>query len=227
LSIDAEKSENFAQALDPLDTDTLLSHEISLTEGRIIHIEQMQFKLRQFSITIWTLLITVGLGSIKAVEPDWKIIALSYFIVLSFFYIDTWYACLAQRFRIRRIEISNFLSSDRSYKKNESFNLFDLTASGFRKKNPIASYRTYFFTKATRPVRLTFYLSQLLISTVALWELSNQKEFPFYGYSLFSVPVLLVATCFLLRELKRRAICALAIGSIDFTDKQEDVFEVR
>ena len=143
---------------------------------------------------------------------------------------DTWYACLAQRFRLRRIEISDYLTQVESGKPilRKPY-LYDMTAANFRKRNAIARYRQSFTTKSTRVVRLTFFTPQIIVSSAILINSYLKATMsPFYLMFIL-VPILLLAGMYVVREINRRK--AVKSGTnihySDFKGHQEDVFDIQ
>ena len=147
----------------------ILKQEIGLLEGRIIHLEGLQYRLRQFSILLWSMILTVGFGVTKLLaDADARLIAASLGVPLVFGFLDAWYARAAQRFRTRRVEIAEYFNSTDDKPIVYPITLLDMMASQRRKEDPRARYRENLLTKLTRTVRVTFYGFQLFGSAVLL-----------------------------------------------------------
>lgn len=146
----------------------ILKQELDLLEGRIIHLEGLQYRLRQFSIVLWSLTLTVGFGVTKLAEADIRLIAASLGVPLVFGFLDAWYARAAQRFRTRRMDIAQHFNSTYDEASRPTLHLLDMMASQRRKDDPRARYRESLLTKLTRTVRVTFFGFQLSGSAALL-----------------------------------------------------------
>ena len=151
----------------------ILKHESQLLEARISHLESLQFRLRQFSIVLWSLALTVGFGVTKLAEAEVRLVAASLTIPLVFGFLDAWYARAAQRFRTRRLEIAEVLNGtgrgrDSSPCPGTQFLFLDMMASRRREADPRARYREKLLTKLTRTVRMTFYSFQMCATALLL-----------------------------------------------------------
>lgn len=153
----------------------LLKVELGLLDQRVIHLEGLQYRLRQFAIILWTLILSVGFGVTKLTEVDVRLIAAGGLVPLLFLYIDAWYARSAQRFRARRHEIAFFINEGREMpstgiKKPTTGGivLLDFTASLTRSGSPHALYKENLFVKLSRTVRVSFYGFQIVSTAVLL-----------------------------------------------------------
>jgi len=146
----------------------VLKIELGLLNSRIIHLEGLQYRLRQFSILLWSLTLTVGFGVTKLAEADARLIAASLCVPLVFGFLDAWYSRAAQRFRTRLLDIADYLNSTDDKTRGTTVNLLDIMASQRREDDPRARYRENLLTKLTRTVRMTFYGFQLVGSAALL-----------------------------------------------------------
>lgn len=139
-----------------------------MLDGRVIHLEGLQYRLRQFSIALWSLTLTVGFGVTKLAEADARLIAASLCVPLVFGFMDAWYARAAQRFRTRIVDIAEYFNSSANETDAYTLYLLDLMASQKRANDPRARYRESLLTKLTRTVRVTFFGFQLIVSSALL-----------------------------------------------------------
>jgi hypothetical protein len=182
----------------------LLKAELSLLEQRIIHHEGLQYRLRQFSVILWTLALGLGFGvASELAKADIRLVAASAIVPLLFLYLDAWYARVAQRFRTRHLAIAAFVN--RNVASDEVKNLsaddirkielLDLTAHSTRKDSASARYRENLVVKITRTVRISFYGFQI-VSTGLLLVVLGALGDHHYGYWIWGV-FLLAAVPFL------------------------------
>ncbi len=157
---------------------SLFIDEIRLLEQRILHIENIQYKLRQFSLAFWAAILGVATGAnIQEVARIILLVVITC-VPLLFLYIDAWYASNAQNLRSRRNEITyliNFdndslqrLLSNRFIKKDKCFPLLDLTGYYTVDNDPQTKYRRSIFAKLCRHHRIFFYSFQMLGSLFVL-----------------------------------------------------------
>jgi len=199
--------------------------EVELLEQRIIHLENIQYHLRQFSVALWTLALGVGLGVSDVAQRDLRLLAASGLIPLVFLYLDAWYARAAQRFRTRRLEIAEYLNGGGDGEGTASglsithLVLLDFTASKVRQTDPKARYREHIAVKATRTIRVFFYGFQLtgtVLLCTLLW-VSGQSRFVYVALAwTYFLPL---AAAFLVRGRMQK--------TLDATDSAEDLFDLQ
>ncbi len=195
----------------------IIKLELPLLEQRIVHLEGVQYHLRQFSVALWTLTLGVGLGVSEVAESDVRLISASSLIPLVFLYLDAWYARAAQRFRTRRIEIADFINGNTDGGQDVSLALLDFTASNLRQKDPKARYREHLAIKLTRTIRVFFYGFQIsgtaLLSTF-LWA-SGQLEIAYFVLAWSYVIPIVIA--FIVRRSMQKTLKA--------SNSAEDIFD--
>ena len=208
----------------------LLKTELSLLEQRIIHHEGLQYRLRQFSVILWTLALGLGFGVASELsKADMRLVAASGFIPLLFLYLDAWYARVAQRFRSRHLTIEEFVNSEFASEDGEvsaasdlcKLVLLDLTGRSTRKGNASARYRENLLVKTTRTVRISFYGFQIVSTGILLVALAtvggHHYSYWIWGIVLLAaVPLLFLANYFVwLRTYRSLSFRARADGRDD------------
>ena len=146
----------------------ILRQELSFLEARIIHLEGVQYRLRQFSILLWSMTLTVAFGVTQLAEADVRLVTASLGVPLVFGFLDAWYARAAQRFRTRRVDIAQHFNSTYDEASAPTLHLLDMMATQRRDEDPRARYRESLLTKLTRTVRVTFFGFQLFGSAALL-----------------------------------------------------------
>jgi hypothetical protein len=174
-----------ADSLSPAQLE-FLKLEIGLLEQRILHLENLQYRLRQFSMALWVATLGVGLGLTSGAVASPFLIAISGLVPTVFMYLDAWYATNAQSFRCRRNEITYFLNftpylaprtreqltdgKAASTREPDTFYVLDLVGDLTLKHSKAVAYRRSLVVKLTRTARLCFYGLQVLGSSVALGQ---------------------------------------------------------
>ena len=195
----------------------LIKLEIELLERRIVQLEDLQYRLRQFSITLWLATLGFGLG-VTTQSTNIFLLAASSLIPALFMYQDAWHASAAQFHRSRINAIIQFLNSKDSRLKERieeildtigfpiMFPIMDLTGHLTIGNDKQAIYRKSIIVKLTRTTRIVFYGFQLFGSSIvlSLYLVSNFRN-DFYYLIILSTP-LFAAVLYLIRLIKKKAI---------------------
>lgn len=195
----------------------LIKLEVELLEQRVFHLENLQYKLRQFSITIWLAVLGVGLGIISKKVPNLFLLIISGLIPILFMYLDARYARIAQNYRSRRNEITKFFNSESKTLKDRieknlkeigfptRFPILDLSGFLTVNKDSQTVYRRNILVKLTRSTRVIFYGFQLMGSSIVVSNfLFNEKNCELC-YLIVLLPPLLLSILYLLRfSLKKK-----------------------
>ncbi len=170
---------------------SLFIDEIGLIEQRILHIENIQYKLRQFSLAFWAAILGVATGAnIQEVARIILLVVITC-VPFLFLYIDAWYASNAQNLRSRRNEITYFINFDTDslerllasgfIKKDKCFPVLDLTGYYTVGNDPQTKYRRSIFAKLCRHHRIFFYsfqiIGSLFVLSYYLFIISKNKAF--------------------------------------------------
>ena len=80
--------------------------------NKLQHLENMEWRIRQFSITLWLVALGVGLGVItEGVDPDFNILIISGTIPIVFLFFDAWLYKWMSRYKARAMQIEQFISN--------------------------------------------------------------------------------------------------------------------
>jgi hypothetical protein len=149
----------------------ILKLELGFIEQRIIHLENLQYRLRQFSMALWTLTLGAGFGVTRQENRNFFLISLSGSVPILFLFLDAWYARAAQRFRSRKNRIASILNANRSSRvgvqdcsstevrtngMSRDFLLLDLTDRKTSGSDSHGLFRESIWVKMTRTARLVF-----------------------------------------------------------------------
>jgi ABC-type transport system involved in multi-copper enzyme maturation permease subunit len=192
----------------PKEDFDILKIEMGLLEQRIFHIENLQYKLRQFSITLWLATLGFALGITIKSSANYFLISVSCFIPILFMYMDAWFAGNTQELRSRRNEITLFLNFKNEFIKDNikksydslgynydelKFPLFDLTGQLTSGDDAQTRYRKHIIVKLSRTHRVVFYSFQLIGSLVVLSNfLANMNSSNLYYLLILIFPVFLI-----------------------------------
>lgn len=198
----------------------LLKFEVDILEQRILHLENLQYRLRQFSMALWITALGVGIGVTTNAGVNLLILGISGIIPMVFIILDAKYATHAQGFRSRRNEITYFLNtenyvrvSEREKKTtgNNSFlkssdiiYWFDFQGNLSLRDSKIHKYRSNLIVKLTRATRVGFYGFQMMISTIVISNYLACKEGHFSYYFILLIFPTFFGFLISLRYLKRR-----------------------
>ena len=181
----------------------IIKLEMPLQEQRIAKLEDLQYKLRQFSVTVWALLLGIGLGATESLVPRGAVLGIALLVPGIFLFLDAIYASIAQNHRTRRDRLIEHLNSQLNESDHANhFPLLDLTGKLTTPDDPQALYRKSMLVKLTRTTRLYFYGVQLVAANVALsYALAKGGGRLYY----LSVPAMFVLLCSLVaaRRIKK------------------------
>ena len=176
----------------------LLKLELQLSEQKVLHLENLQYRLRQFSLVLWIGALGLGLGfSGKDGLPIFQVI--SCFVPILFIFLDARYAMYAQNLRSRRNEITYQLNT--SGLSSKKLPIYDLTGDLTVNDDPQTIYRSSFIVKVTRDIRITFYGIQMLGSLFVIsYTFSKGDNSSLWYLSLLIIP----ATILLLMRIRNK-----------------------
>jgi hypothetical protein len=182
--------------------------ELSMLAQRIAQLENLQYRLRQFSITLWALVMTVGMGLPRVGDRKAWIFALALLIPAIFLYLDAIYAVIAQSLRTRRDRLIERLNAKpQDARVAGGIPLMDLTGRSTDWDDPQASYRRSLLVKLTRTTRLFFYGLQLVGACAALgaWLVEFSDSTAALGYSVAPGMILFLVGLVMARRMLRWA----------------------
>ena len=80
--------------------------------SKLQHLENLEWRIRQFSLTLWLVALGVGLGVIsEGVDPDFNILVISGAIPVGFLFFDAWLYKWMSRHKARAMQIEQFVSN--------------------------------------------------------------------------------------------------------------------
>lgn len=199
----------------------LIKLEIGLLQQRIAEQENLQYRLRQFSMTLWIVTLGVASGITGRGDPHLLLLTISILIPVLFMYLEARYASYAQKLRSRRNFIIiyfnlNFKNSDvedpntsKGLMNDLTLNkvpILDLTGDLTLKNDPQTVYRKNILVKLTRTIRLLFYGFQMLGSMILLSNLLADKYDCIAYYLLLLIVPFLIILLHVLRISKKNKI---------------------
>lgn len=145
----------------------LLKVEMQILASKVANVIDTLWKIRTASITLWTAVLGVGLGSFTDnKEPVLPLLILSCLLPVLFFNIDArnnrWY----RRLSSREYSLQQYLN-DPDYKSPEGFPIYDLSGANTFRGSSYYAWEFSIARSCVDPIPLSVYGGQALFSVVA------------------------------------------------------------